>query len=90
MSDTNEKVRNSGDRLIENHSTHLFFENLPALLGVEATASLLNYSVSTIYDWRYRGKRKKVPQDLFLTFNRRLFIKTEVLKRWIISQNSSY
>jgi hypothetical protein len=69
---------------------NLFFENLPSLLGVEATASLLNFSVATIYDWRYRGKQKKVPRDLFLKFNRKLFIKTEVLKRWIISQNSSY
>jgi hypothetical protein len=88
MSASDKNISHATHSLVENRSTDLFFENLPALLGVEATASLLNLSVATIYDWRYRGKQKRVPPDLFLTFNRKLFVKTEVLKRWIVSQNS--
>ena len=63
------------------------FDNLPKLARPEAVASVLGISVKTIYDWRYRGKRRGVPERLFLRFNRALFIQTDILEAWIASQN---
>lgn len=69
------------------HAPGMLFENLPELLKPEKVASILGISVSTIYDWHYRMRLKKVPQNLFLKFNRLLFIRTNVLRDWIVSQN---
>ena len=63
------------------------FENLPDLLRPEQAASVLGVAVATIYDWRYRLHSNKVPKELFLKFNRFLFLRTDVLRRWIVSQN---
>jgi hypothetical protein len=65
------------------------FENLPKMLSPEQVGSILNRDIKTIYDWHYRQKQRKVPEGLFVKFNRRLFLRTEILKRWIASQNSS-
>ena len=67
----------------------LLFENLPELIKPEAVASLLSVSVKTVYDWRYRQKLRKVPEGLFLKFNRQLYLRSEVLRQWIRSQNPS-
>ena len=69
--------------------TEKFFEKLPALLRVEAVASLLGISIKTIYDWKYRRSKRDVPLNLFVKFNGKLFINTEALKRWMIAQNPS-
>jgi hypothetical protein len=50
-------------------------------------AAQLGISVKTIYDWRYRQRELNVPQDLFVKFNRFLYLKLSVLKNWIASQN---
>ena len=63
------------------------FDNLPELLKPEAVASLMGISVKTIYDWHYRRRLKKVPDHLFLKFNRLLYLRTDVLREWIIAQN---
>lgn len=63
------------------------FDNLPELLKPETVASLLGISIKTIYDWRYRRKLKKVPDHLFLKINRLLYLRTDVLRDWIIAQN---
>lgn len=63
------------------------FDNLPELMKPEAVSELLGVSVKTIYDWRYRQKLRGVPDGLFLKFNRLLYLRTEVLKQWIRSQN---
>ena len=65
------------------------FENLPKILSPEQVGSILNRRIKTIYDWHYRQKQRNVPQGLFVKFNRRLFIRTDILKRWIVSQNST-
>ena len=65
----------------------LFFENLNAIERPDIVASALGISIKTIYDWRYRGRRRGVPANMFLTFNRRLFIRTNILAEWIASQN---
>ncbi|OFZ21710.1 MAG: hypothetical protein A2X94_15570 [Bdellovibrionales bacterium GWB1_55_8] len=67
----------------------MIFENLPELMKPEAVAEVLGVSVKTIYDWRYRQKLRGVPEGLFLKFNRLLYLRTEVLRQWIASQNPS-
>ncbi len=61
------------------------FENLPDIIKAPKVAKLLDISVKTIYDWKYRGKMRKVPDDLFITLNRSIYIKTKVLRRWVTS-----
>jgi hypothetical protein len=66
------------------------FENLPELITPKTVEEVFGPKVKTVYDWHYRGKLRKVPQGLILKFNRKLYIRTEVLKRWILSQNPSF
>ena len=65
------------------------FDNLRKLEKPDAIASALGISVMTIYDWRYRARQRKVPAGLFITFNRRLYLRTDILQEWIASQNPS-
>ena len=65
----------------------VLFDNLPALLRPEKAAALLGISVQTIYDWRYRENQRRVPKDLFVKFNRFLYLKSEILMQWIASRN---
>lgn len=66
-----------------------FFDMQPSLLRVEAIASLLDISEKTVYDWHYRRLERKIPLGLFVKFNGLLYVQTEVLKRWMLSQNPS-
>ncbi len=68
-------------------STSTLFENAKALLTPKEVSSILGIAPATIYDWKYRSILRKVPTGLFIKFNRKLFIRTEVLKHWILSQN---
>jgi Helix-turn-helix domain len=63
------------------------FDTLPKLMRPEQFAEHFGYSVATIYDWRYRGVLRGVPSGLFLTLNRRLYIRTDIFWTWIASQN---
>ena len=64
------------------------FDNLPEILRPAAVAELLGVSIKTIYDWRYRQKTRNIPEDLFIKFNRFLYVRTSVLKKWINHQNN--
>lgn len=63
------------------------FDTLPKLMRPEQFAEHFGYSVATIYDWRYRGVLRGVPSGLFLSLNRRLYIRTDIFLIWIASQN---
>ena len=63
------------------------FDTLPKLMRTEQFADHFGYSRATIYDWRYRGSLRGVPSGLFLTLNRRLYIRTDIFLTWIASQN---
>ena len=65
------------------------FENLPKIMRPQQAASVLSLSIKTIYDWHYRQNQRKVPKELFLKLNRSLYLRTDILKDWIISQNPS-
>lgn len=66
---------------------YALFDNLPKLMRPEQVAAYLDVSIKTIYDWRHRGYLRGVPTTLFLSHNRRLFIRTSVLLDWMASQN---
>lgn len=83
----NEKLYNSKDSKVE---SKLLFENQPELLRPHSVAKLLDISVNTIYDWKYRGKTRNIPSDLFLSLNRSLYIKTEVLRRWLLTNTQEF
>lgn len=65
----------------------MLFENSKGLLTPQEVSNLLGISPKTIYDWKYRPVLRKVPQRLFVKFNRKLFIRTDILRTWILSQN---
>jgi hypothetical protein len=65
----------------------LLFDTLPKLMRTEQFADQFGYSKATIYDWRYRGALRGVPSGMFLTLNRRLYIRTDIFLTWIASQN---
>jgi len=65
-----------------------FFDNLKGWMSPQEVSETFGYSIWTIYHWKNRGKLAGVPDGLFVKFNRRLFIRTEVLRLWISSQNS--
>jgi hypothetical protein len=67
------------------NNDNTLFENLPDIVKPASVAKLLDISVKTIYDWKYRGKMRNVPDDLFIKLNRSLYIKTKVLRRWVTS-----
>lgn len=66
-----------------------FFDNLKGWMRPHEVSALLGISAKTIYDWKYRAVSRGVPNGLFVKFNSQLFIRTEVLKRWISAQNQS-
>lgn len=68
-------------------SESVLFENSKGLLSPREVSDLLGISIKTIYDWKYRPSLRKVPQRLFVKFNRKLFIRTDILRTWILSQN---
>lgn len=69
------------------NKTERFFENLPDLASPEQVAQAFGLQTSTVYDWNYRQKLKRVPAGLFLKFNRRLYVQTAILREWFASQN---
>jgi len=64
------------------------FDNLPRLMRPKAVSDFLGVSVNTIYDWKYRGAMRNVPENLFLKINQYLYVRGDVLKEWISSQNA--
>jgi hypothetical protein len=74
-------------QIISTGSSDALFENVKPLLTPQEVATILGLSPKTIYDWKYRSILRKVPIGLFIKFNRKLFIRTEILRGWILSQN---
>ena len=72
------------------NSSSSIFDNQKGWMRPEEVSSLLGISVRTIYDWRYRPRVANVPEDLFLKFNRQLFIRTDILRAWVFSQNPEH
>lgn len=75
------------DVLKEDVPSFSFFDNLPKLLRPKGVAEALGLSTATVYDWKYRQKKRHIPAALFIKINRLLYVRTDVLSKWISSQN---
>lgn len=69
-------------------SDDLLFDNLKGWMRPQEVADAFGISVWTVYKWKNKGRLIGVPEGLFVKFNRSLYVRTEVLRRWISSQNS--
>lgn len=65
-----------------------FFDNLKGWMRPQEVAETFGISILTIYSWKAKAKTRKVPEGLFIKFNRHLYVRTDVLRRWISSQNN--
>lgn len=70
---------NSSIGLEVNPQTALI-DNLVGLIKASEFCSKFGYSMKTIYDWRHRPKRNKVPDNLVVKFRGKLFVRLDVLK----------
>lgn len=77
------------EALLMMSSSNQLFENLPDLIKPQLAADTLGISIKTIYDWRYRGKTRNIPSNLFVKLGRLLYVRKEALKHWINSQNNT-
>ena len=50
-----------------NNTIEPLFENLPEILKPQKAALILGVSVKTIYDWKYRQKRREIPDKQKIT-----------------------
>lgn len=72
------------------HKPDQFFENLKGWMRPQEVAETFGISILTIYSWKAKAKTRKVPEGLFIKFNRQLYVRTDVLRRWISSQNNGF
>jgi hypothetical protein len=68
----------------------LFFENLKGWMRPQEVALTFGISVLTVYSWKAKAKTRKVPEGLFVKFNRQLYVRRDVLQAWISSQNDDF
>lgn len=74
----------------EEQNRDRFFDNLKEWMRPQEVADAFGISVLTIYSWKAKAKTRRVPEGLFIKFNRHLYVRTDVLKRWISSQNDDF
>ena len=65
----------------------MLFENRIELVEAKEFCELFGYKISTIYDWKYRPRKNKIPDNLFVKLRRKLHLRTDVLRTMILSQN---
>lgn len=73
-------------------SSQMFFENLPDLITPQIASLFLKKSVETLYDWNYRGqtRKRKIPSDLFIKLSGGLYLRKDILGKWISNRSSSH
>lgn len=67
--------------------SYLFIENKIEFIELDEFCRGSGYSIKTVYDWKYRKRKYKTPNDLFAKFNAKVFLRVAVLKRWFLIQN---
>jgi membrane-bound lytic murein transglycosylase MltF len=64
------------------------FENLQELLTPDMVAAALHTTRGTVYQWHSRPRKYGVPIGLFIKHGRKLLIRRETLKMWVLSRCS--
>jgi hypothetical protein len=62
------------------------FDNLSELITPEIAAEVLHTTRATVYQWHSRPKKYDVPVGLFIKLGRKLLIRRDVLKTWVLSR----
>lgn len=90
-----EKNQYNAESLVYNRASVdnplLIFDNLPDLIALDTASKILKRSVSTLYDWKYRGRmrKEKVPSRLFVKLGGALYLRKDVLKEWALYRDIS-
>lgn len=71
----------------ENLVNYLLFQNRIGCMSLKEFSSKFGYPIKTLYDWKHRPKKYNAPKDLFIKFNRDVFVRLDVLHSWLIAQN---
>ncbi len=58
------------------------------LLRPNEVSKILGISPETVYDWKYRAKKRGIPEGLFVKISTMLFVRSDLLKMWISKQAS--
>jgi len=85
MTDKSGKKNYNSNEVEDNFSE--LFENLPDVMRVQDVSKLLGVSTKTIYNWKYAGQMRNIPESLFIKINRLLYVNTRELRKWITLQN---
>jgi predicted DNA-binding transcriptional regulator AlpA len=56
------------------------------LIRAHDVAEMMGVSLETVYDWKYRAKKKCIPNGTFVKINEMLFIRSDLLRAWITSK----
>ncbi len=56
------------------------------LIRAHDVAEMMGVSLETVYDWKYRSKRKHIPDGTFVKINEMLFVRSDLLRSWLQSK----
>lgn len=60
------------------------------LMRAVDVAKALGISLETVYDWKYRAKKRRVPAGMFVKIGRMLYVNTVLLREWLSGQTMIY
>lgn len=72
---------------VENAS--LVFDSEIELMSVKDFCKSFGFSKATVYDWKYRSKAYEIPDELFIKIGKKLFLRTDIFRRWVSSSAPS-
>lgn len=67
-------------------SADTLFDNLSELLTPEMAAAALQTTRETVYQWNSRPLKYRIPDGLFIKMGRKLLVRREILKMWVLSR----
>ena len=59
------------------------------LLRAKDVARIMGISYETVYDWKYRSIKRRIPEGMFVKVGRMLFVRSDLLKGWILTNIAS-
>jgi hypothetical protein len=67
----------------EGTPSEMFFDNQLPLMTAADFCSRFGYSIKTIYDWKYRPKKNKIPEKMVIKIRGKLFVRMDIYKSLI-------